>query len=299
MPAYNEAQRLPATVAATVAYLEQQPWSSRVVVVDNGSSDDTARVDPVGRRPVRAGARRRDRLRAAGQGRRGPPRDADQRVAVRRLLRCRPRHAGRDARRHAWSCSSTARRRSSARATHPARRCCAGSRSGRRLGGAVFRRLTHTLVSGVRDTQCGFKFFDRDAVSRALAQCRTTGFAFDVELLRRIQADGGSIVEIPVAWTDDPRSTFRPIADGAARASRRCCSWARVTAVSATDRRRTVRAAAARRDAGAGAQLARRPTSTGRRRRAVHAPDRPAVGRGRRARHLVHRRPPRAAAPSR
>ena len=57
VPAYNEAQRLPATVAATVAYLERQPWSSRVVVVDNGSSDDTARVirsiaDPFGRVPV-------------------------------------------------------------------------------------------------------------------------------------------------------------------------------------------------------------------------------------------------------
>jgi hypothetical protein len=87
---------------------------------------------------------------------------------------------------------------------------------GRRLGGAVFRRLTHTRVAGVRDTQCGFKFFDRDVVSRALAQCRTTGFAFDVELLQRIKADGGSIAEIPVTWTDDPRSTFRPVADGVA-----------------------------------------------------------------------------------
>jgi hypothetical protein len=47
-----------------------------------------------------------------------------------------------------------------------------------------------------------------------LAQCRVTGFAFDVELLHRIQADGGSIAEIPVSWTDDPRSTFRAIPDG-------------------------------------------------------------------------------------
>jgi hypothetical protein len=84
----------------------------------------------------------------------------------------------------------------------------------RRVGGAVFRRMTRAFVDGVSDTQCGFKFFDRHAVSRALAQCRTTGFAFDVELLRLIQADGGSIVEIPVAWTDDPRSTFHPISDG-------------------------------------------------------------------------------------
>ena len=57
VPAYNEALRLPATVAATVASVEQQPWSSRVVVVDNGSSDDTARVirsvaDPFARVPV-------------------------------------------------------------------------------------------------------------------------------------------------------------------------------------------------------------------------------------------------------
>ena len=51
-------------------------------------------------------------------------------------------------------------------------------------------------------------------VSRAIAQCRTTGFAFDVELLRQIQADGGSIVEIPVAWTDAPASTFRADPDG-------------------------------------------------------------------------------------
>ena len=98
VPAYNEALRLPTTLATTVAYLAQQPWTSRVVVVDNGSSDDTARVIAVARRPVRAGAGRRDRLRAGGQGRRGPPRPAHQRVAVRRLLRRRPLHARGDAR---------------------------------------------------------------------------------------------------------------------------------------------------------------------------------------------------------
>ena len=215
MPAYNEAQRLPATVAATVAYLERKPWSSRVVVVDNGSSDDTARVtrsitDPCARVPV-------DVIGCARPG---------KGAAVRRgLLTSESRFVGffdADLATPVETLAATIALLENGAAAVVASRYAPGSTLlrrqpvGRRLGGAVFRRMTHTLVPGVRDTQCGFKFFDRDAVSRALAQCRTTGFAFDVELLRRILADGGSIAEIPVAWTDDPRSTFRPLTDGTA-----------------------------------------------------------------------------------
>ena len=213
VPAYNEAERLPATVAATVDYLSGQPWTSRVVVVDNGSSDDTARVtralaDPAARVPVTViGCAR------PGKG-----------AAVRRgLLTSESRFVGffdADLATPVDTLTDTMALLTGGACAVVASRYCPGStrlRSqpwSRRVGGAVFRHLTRTLVHGVSDTQCGFKFFDRHAVSRALAQCRTTGFAFDVELLRLIQAGGGSIVEIPVAWTDDPRSTFRPISDG-------------------------------------------------------------------------------------
>jgi glycosyltransferase involved in cell wall biosynthesis len=215
VPAYNEALRLPATVAATVAYLERQPWSSRVVIVDNGSSDDTASVirsvtDPFARVPV-------DVIGCARPG---------KGAAVRRgLLTSESRFVGffdADLATPVETLGAAMRLLADGAAAVVASRYAPGSTlvrrqpPARRLGGAVFRMLTHTLVPGVHDTQCGFKFFDRDAVCRALAQCRTTGFAFDVELLRRIQLDGGSIVEIPVAWSDDPRSTFRPIPDGAA-----------------------------------------------------------------------------------
>lgn len=214
VPAYNEADRLPATVAATVAYLSEQPWTSRVIVVDNGSSDDTAGVtrtlaDPAGRVPVRViGCAR------PGKG-----------AAVRRgLLTSESRFVGffdADLATPVETLSIAVAALTGGASAVVASRYCSGSALvrrqplGRRVGGAVFRRMTRTLVDGVNDTQCGFKFFDRRAVSQALAQCRTTGFAFDVELLRRIQADGGSIVEVPVSWTDDPRSTFRPLADGA------------------------------------------------------------------------------------
>src|SRR4051794_7071251 len=42
IPAYNESERLPATLRATVRFLSGQPWRTRVIVVDNGSVDGTA-----------------------------------------------------------------------------------------------------------------------------------------------------------------------------------------------------------------------------------------------------------------
>jgi glycosyltransferase involved in cell wall biosynthesis len=215
VPAYNEAHRLPDTVAETIAYLDAQPWTSRLVVVDNGSSDDTARVirslaDPSARvcvdvigcaRPGKGAAVRRGLL--TSESRFVGFFDADLATPVETLSTAMALLAG-----------GTAAVVGSRYA--PGAALLRRQPLGRRVGGALFRRMTHGVVAGVHDTQCGFKFFDRETVSRALAQCRTTGFAFDVELLQRIQADGGSIVEIPVAWTDDPRSTFRPIPDGIA-----------------------------------------------------------------------------------
>jgi dolichyl-phosphate beta-glucosyltransferase len=213
VPAYNEAERLPATVAATVDYLSAQPWESRIVVVDNGSSDGTAQVtralaDPSARVPVTViGCAR------PGKG-----------AAVRRgVLTSESRYVGffdADLATPVETLATAMNLLGEGASAVVASRYAPGSAVlrrqplCRRAGGAVFRRLTRTIVDGISDTQCGFKFFDSHAVSRALAQCRTTGFAFDVELLRQIQADGGSIVEIPVAWTDDPRSTFRVIPDG-------------------------------------------------------------------------------------
>src|SRR2546430_17607119 len=41
IPARNEAMRLPHTLVRTIRYLEAQPYSSSVVVIDNGSADST------------------------------------------------------------------------------------------------------------------------------------------------------------------------------------------------------------------------------------------------------------------
>lgn len=44
IPAYNEAARIPHTLHQTIDFLAGQAWSSRIVVVDNGSVDETAAV---------------------------------------------------------------------------------------------------------------------------------------------------------------------------------------------------------------------------------------------------------------
>src|SRR5215471_5528019 len=48
IPAYNEARRLPATLAAWHAFFDGQPFASELIVVDDGSHDDTADVARAG-----------------------------------------------------------------------------------------------------------------------------------------------------------------------------------------------------------------------------------------------------------
>ncbi|MFF0904418.1 glycosyltransferase [Kocuria sp. CPCC 205293] len=216
VPAYNEADRISSTLLQTVEYLETQPWSSRVVVVDNGSSDDTGSVvrrfslDRSGSVPIMV----------IGCGRPGKG------AAVRRgILSGTSAFTGffdADMATPVETLSVAMGHLKQGAAAVIASRHCPGSTFvrhqplGRRIGGMAFRALTRSMVREIHDTQCGFKFFDRSAINQALVQCRTTGFAFDVELLHRMQCEGGQIVEVPVAWTDSPSSTFRPLRDGAA-----------------------------------------------------------------------------------
>src|SRR5690348_3240795 len=44
IPAYNEAHRLPESLRQLRVWLDDQPYSSEVIVVDDGSTDDTSKV---------------------------------------------------------------------------------------------------------------------------------------------------------------------------------------------------------------------------------------------------------------
>lgn len=214
IPAYNEASRLPRTLERTVEYLDRQPWSSRLVVVDNGSSDGTADVV---RAHIRA-SRSTVPVELVGCARPGKG------AAVRRaLLRSRARFVGffdADLATPVETLSIAMQHLEAGAAAVVGSRYTAGAQfvhaqpASRRLGGAAFRFMTRSLVQGIHDTQCGFKFFDRTAIVPALVSCRTSGFAFDVELLRHVQKAGLDIVEVPVAWSHADGSSFSPLRDG-------------------------------------------------------------------------------------
>lgn len=213
IPAYNEAARLPRTLRDTVDFLADRPWTSRIVVVDNGSVDETAAV-------ARAAVRPRGRVDLTVIGCSRPGKGS---AVQRGLMTSGSQFVGffdADMATPVETLEATVRALQDGAVAVIASRYAPGARFvqpqpvGRRLGGSAFRALTRSLVPGVHDTQCGFKFFERRAVQRAVARCRTTGFAFDVELLAQIQRDGGAIVELPVAWTDHAGSTFHPVRDG-------------------------------------------------------------------------------------
>jgi dolichyl-phosphate beta-glucosyltransferase len=55
-------------------------------------------------------------------------------------------------------------------------------------------------VASIKDTQCGFKLFSREACSRIFPSLHVDGWAFDVEILYLAEVQGIPMVEVPVTW---------------------------------------------------------------------------------------------------
>lgn len=90
-------------------------------------------------------------------------------------------------------------------------------RINRRLPAFVFRAVARRLVGvAASDPQCGFKLFRVDAVRPVAAALRTDGFAYELELLRRLADAGAVVVELPIAWSAGGESKVRVLTDGVA-----------------------------------------------------------------------------------
>ncbi|HRD01561.1 MAG TPA: glycosyltransferase family 2 protein [Candidatus Saccharicenans sp.] len=76
--------------------------------------------------------------------------------------------------------------------------------------GKFFNLLVRWLVlPDFKDTQCGFKLFRKEASREIFARIKTTGFAFDVEVLLLARQLGYKIAEVPVVWINSPDSRVR------------------------------------------------------------------------------------------
>jgi putative flippase GtrA len=72
--------------------------------------------------------------------------------------------------------------------------------------------LRGALATGFSDAQCGFKAIRADVAQRLLPLVQDTGWFFDSELLVLAERTGLRIHEVPVDWTDDPRSSVDLVA---------------------------------------------------------------------------------------
>lgn len=211
IPVLNEERRLPATLDETVAFIGARNWNASIVVVDNGSVDRTAEI--VQRYQGSAVA-----VHLLGCSRRGKG------AAVRRgVLTGSSRFVGfmdADLATPIDTLDTMLPLLTDGHAAVVASRYMPGAvlsveqKGHRRMGGWAFRTLARISVPDVADTQCGFKFFRGDLARSLITDCVVDGFAFDVELLARVQARGHEVIEVPVAWTDVAGSTFSAGRDG-------------------------------------------------------------------------------------
>jgi glycosyltransferase involved in cell wall biosynthesis len=91
----------------------------------------------------------------------------------------------------------------------------------RHLIGLVFNAFVRTLLQlGMRDTQCGLKGFRREALERVAGSLTADGFAIDVEMLLVARALGLRLSEIPVHVTyHSAKSSVKLVRSGASMAA--------------------------------------------------------------------------------
>ncbi len=74
----------------------------------------------------------------------------------------------------------------------------------RELQGRVFNKVIRYMLDiPFYDTQCGFKAFHKKT-KHLFQALETSGWVFDVELLKLGQKNGYLIREVPISWHDDP-----------------------------------------------------------------------------------------------
>lgn len=84
----------------------------------------------------------------------------------------------------------------------------------REAGGRIFTFLTNLLLTkDISDITCGFKLFRGQVAKKLFRQSLLTGWSFDAEVLFLAQKTGARIKEMPVSWRDDPQTRVNLLRD--------------------------------------------------------------------------------------
>lgn len=213
IPAYNEEKRLPAYLQEITAYFDGRGERYEVVVVDDGSRDGTGavveslqdsshalRLVRLPRNRGKGCAVRTGMLEATGELRLFA--DADGATPIREVERLEKRIV-----QGADIAIGSRALRDDTRTVQ--------ARWHRVFFGQIFNASVRCLsVTGIADTQCGFKLFRAQVAIDLFSVLQIDGYGFDVELLFVAQRRGYSIAEVAINWADQAGSKVRVIRDG-------------------------------------------------------------------------------------
>lgn len=208
IPAYNEAERIPATLLDIDRRLAAKDWSYEILVMNDGSRDNTAEVVQKLSGAVKnlklvdnkvnqhkGGVVRQGMLIAQGQYRLFM--DADNATSVDHFEKMLPYFE------QGYGVVICSRSHKDSRLDPP-------QPWYRQIAGKVGNLIIQVLVlPGIWDTQCGFKAFTAEAAEKIFKVARITGWGFDVEVLALAKKFGFRIKEVPVHWVNDLSSTVR------------------------------------------------------------------------------------------
>jgi dolichyl-phosphate beta-glucosyltransferase len=212
VPAYDEEERLAASLPRVLDYLESSRLDAEVLVIDDGSHDATAAV---ARRLLRGRSGRVVALaenRGKGHAfRRGFAEAAGRWVLLTDADLSTPIEEHR-------RLADSARERDldlviGSRAHENSRIEVHQSRLRESMGKSF--NLAVRILTGLpyRDTQCGFKLLDRRRLAPIVERMVVDRFAFDAELLFLAVRYGLRVGEVPIAWRNSERSTVTLVRD--------------------------------------------------------------------------------------
>lgn len=207
IPAYNEEERIVATIGAIASYVSDQGFPWELLIADDGSKDATVKIcEELGlvnmtvlktsKNGGKGSAVRRGML--AAKGKYVLFADADNSTPIEEVSKL------------------LAKLENEGYAVAVGSRAAEGAAEGKKsilrkvLSGGLRWLVKNILHIGVRDTQCGFKLYSAEAAKRLHSRQTIMGFSFDLEILYLAFKYAYKVAEVPVSWIDAPGSKVDP-----------------------------------------------------------------------------------------
>ena len=201
IPAYNEEKRIPDTLRKILKFVSSKKINSEIIVVDDGSTDNTAAVVAAIKNPkirIIKNPKNMGKGYSVQNGVRNAKggivlfTDADLSTPIKHLSEFIAYH------KEGYEVVIASRDLVESKVMVPQSHF-------RELGGKIFNIMVR-VVTGlpIHDTQCGFKSFSKKAAKMIFSRQTIPGFGFDAEILFIAYSLKLQIKESAVEWYNDP-----------------------------------------------------------------------------------------------